>query len=146
MKDFPNQPPYSAQTFAAWLRKHYPVAEPQDVVESEEDLPGYLEDLEENGDFFAFAFNIPNLAKRRFNHPIKLPDGRTVKGDGGDLVRLDVAYAPDYEDCVSTFADFLESLGKQRGLSALDLTIDFFQGRYARQTVEFAKAVRTRRK
>jgi hypothetical protein len=137
MKDFPNQPPYSAETFAAWLREHCPVRDPREVeyFESEEEYSDYLKELEEKGDYFAFQIHFPILAKREINKPIKLDDGTTITADSGSS-RTIVVHSADYDECVSDFAAKLESLGWEGRLSSLDLAISFSQGRQARR---FAK-------
>jgi hypothetical protein len=118
MKDFPNQPPYSAETFAAWLRKHYPVRDPRDVeyFDNEEEYLDYLKELEEKGDYFAFQISFPILDLGR-SHDF-------------------VVHSANYDECVNSFAAFLESLGWQGRLSALDLEIYYSQGNEARRFAE----------
>ena len=137
MKDFPNQPPYSAETFAAWLREHYPVRDPRDVeyFENEEEFLDYLKELEEKGDYFAFQISFPILAKRELNKPIKLDDGRTVTVNLGSSHAF-VVHSANYDECVNSLAALLESLGWQGRLSALDLEIYYSQGSKARRFAE----------
>ena len=136
MKDFPNQPPYSAETFAAWLREHYPVRDPHEMhFDNEEEYLDYLKELEEKGDYFAFQISFPILAKREINKPIKLDDGRTITVNLGNSHDF-VVHSANYNECVNSFAAFLESLGLQGRLSALDLEIHYSQGSEARRFAE----------
>jgi hypothetical protein len=132
MKDFPNHPPYSAETFAAWLREHYPVADPRRWGEEE------AEEMEEKGYYCAFEISFPILAKREFNKPLKLGDGTTT-GVSGGVDRVLVVHSADYGKCVNDFAALLELLGRQGHLSALDIRIHLLQGIDARWKAQWWK-------
>jgi hypothetical protein len=139
--DFPIQHP-SAARFEDWLRKYYPVLEPQDVehFESEEELSSYLKQLEQKGDYFAFELSAPILAERAFNKPLELPDGRTITVNTGTSQRIFLVHSASYDKCVERFADKLEGLGLARRLS-LDYEICYYQGNSARNARDLEKAM-----
>ena len=139
--DFPIQHP-SAGKIEEWLRKHYPVLEPQDVecFYSEEELSNYLKELEQKGDYFAFELSFPILAERAINKPLKLEDGRTITVDTGVSQRIFLVHSASYDKCVERFADKLEGLGLARRLS-FDLEICYYQGNSARNARDLEKAM-----
>ena len=129
MKDFPNQTPYSTETFAAWLREHYPVRDSRRWDE---------EEAKELEDYFAFQISFPVLAKREINKPLKLEDGTVTTVSGGSS-HVIIVHSADYDECVNDFAATLESLGWQGNLSALDIEIYLHQGSEARWKAEWWK-------